>query len=130
MNRTLIIEDVPELQTLLLLVLKSQNFTCDVASSREQADNLLKNLPQLVILDLDFDFFNGVGKKLHKELRSNDAYRDIPVLVLSTNSKTLAMYKTLYNAVTVDKPFDLATITAKIKSLLDKAAAPSCVTLA
>ena len=65
------IEDVPELQNLLLLILKSQNLTSDVASSKQQADTLLQQLPRLVILDLDFDFFNGGGMKMYTEIRSD-----------------------------------------------------------
>jgi len=122
MNRILVIEDVPELQNLLSLILKSQNLTVDVASSKQQADTLLQQLPRLVILDLDFEFFNGGGTKMYTEIRTDARYQHIPVLILSTDTKVLAMYKNLYKAVTLDKPFDLTTITGKVRSLLNKMA--------
>jgi DNA-binding response OmpR family regulator len=120
MNRILIIEDVWELQKLLSLILTTQNFAFEIASSKEDADILLKKLPQLVILDLDFGYMNGDGLQMCREIRTNASYKDVPVLVLSTDVDTLLEYKNLYNIQTLDKPFDLTTITGKIRSILNK----------
>jgi DNA-binding response OmpR family regulator len=120
MNRILIIEDVPELQKLLSLILASQNMTFEIASSTKDAAMLLKKLPQLVILDLDFGYMNGDGLQMCREIKVNPSYQDIPVLILSTDTKTLYEAKKLYNVQTLDKPFDLTTITGNIRLMLSK----------
>jgi DNA-binding response OmpR family regulator len=120
MNRILIIEDVRELQKLLSMILASQNITFEIVSSKQDVDVLLKRLPQLIILDLDFGYMNGDGLQICREIKTSTSYRNIPVLVLSTDVDTLSEYKKLYNVQTLEKPFDLTTITGKIRSMLSK----------
>jgi CheY-like chemotaxis protein len=59
-----------------------------VASNGEEAidiiKNVLKNEKFLVVLDLNMPKMNGI--EFLKEIRSNECYRSIPIVVLTTSS--------------------------------------------
>lgn len=86
-NQVLIIEDDPYCFELLCKRLKAHNIQCSIATSVEQAQELIeggKILPKLVLLDLGLAQASGFAflsylQQLHKK---NEKYR-IPVIVLS-----------------------------------------------
>lgn len=84
MKKILIVEDEQTLAKFLEFTLKKEGYEIFVASNYDEAMNLLKVIPDLILLDLLLPGRNGID--ILKEMRSNEKYKNIPVIVLSNFS--------------------------------------------
>jgi CheY-like chemotaxis protein len=81
--RILIVDDYPEMRTLLSLLLKSQ-FQCEVVESNsgnEAAEHLRREPFHLVISD--FEMEQGSGRWLYQHLK--DTYPELPLVILTSS---------------------------------------------
>ena len=78
----LVVEDDPDQQSILDMVLKSSDYEVMLANDGLEAMNLIKTrFPDLIMTDLMMP--NMDGGQLVKTLKSSPVYKDIPVLVLT-----------------------------------------------
>jgi len=63
------------------MTLRNGGFIVDVALNGRDGIKLVKNNPDLIILDVMLPEMNGID--VLKELKSNDHYKSIPVFMLS-----------------------------------------------
>lgn len=83
----LIVEDDPDVATLLRRMLAEAGFNSDIAFNTDEARQLLHEHPgqyRAITLDLVLPGENGIS--LLNELRKNEATRDIPVVVVSVKA--------------------------------------------
>jgi CheY-like chemotaxis protein len=89
-----VIEDDPDQQSILEMVLKSSGYDVCVASDGRQGLELIRSkMPDLVISDLMMP--NMDGSALLKQLKSNPALANIPVLILTVVSDSDKEYALL-----------------------------------
>ncbi len=83
--RILICEDEPDVATLLHLILEQAGFTAVIAYTAERAKQLLAEQNfEAMTLDLMLPGQDGIS--LIRELRANDATRDLPIIVVSAKA--------------------------------------------
>jgi DNA-binding response OmpR family regulator len=117
--RILVIEDDPDLRTILKLQLLSQDF--EVAEACDGAEGFAAvqaRTPDCVILDLMMPVLDGFG--FLKRVRSIMAMTDVPIMILTASEDERNKVRGFqYQAdAYMNKPYDLEELTAEVKRLL------------
>jgi len=106
-KRILCIEDEPEMIDLIRLILSRRGFEVEgAAGGMEGLEKVRENPPDLVLLDLmmpDMD-----GWEVYQQMKSNEATRDIPVIVVTAKAQSIDKVLGLHIAKVDDyisKPF-------------------------
>lgn len=118
-NRILIIDDEPDILRVVKDVLESEHYDVQVAKNALEAFRRLKDfVPDCIVLDLKLPGIDGL--EICRTLKSDDKYRLIPILILSTKSeetdKILGLELGADDYVT--KPFSSGELVARIKAIL------------
>jgi len=112
----LTVDDSPSMRALLKHALLGQGHEVHVAEDGLCAlDWLNRNIPDLVITDINMPNMDGFG--LIEALRSQDRYRDMPILVLSTESSDDKKARAREAGATgwIVKPFDPDKLAAAVR---------------
>jgi len=117
----LVIDDSNTNVVLLEAILSGMGYLIETAMSVKEANqSMLKQLPDLILLDLLMPKVNGYD--FLKDIKSNENTKHIPVLVISAVTdadnvrKTLSMGAADY----IKKPVDIQSLVEKVKSILQK----------
>jgi DNA-binding response OmpR family regulator len=116
----LIADDDPEILTMLGIRLSKKGYEVLEAVDGNQTLSLAhEHHPDLVLLDVMMPGKNGW--EVAKELRANDAFASVGIVMLTAiGEKVNEMTSPLYGAdAFVDKPFDFSDLEAKIKKVLE-----------
>lgn len=112
MKRILLIDDDPDVQTLLMATLQQQGFEVETASQREEARQKIKEtLPSLILLDVLLS--GSDGRDLCREIKALPGTKDIPVIMFSGHPSAGLQYQR-YGA------DDFLAKPVSTKALLDK----------
>lgn len=112
----LAVDDSPSMRALLRLSLTNAGFRVDEADDGVSAlEWLQNNQPALVITDINMPRLDGFG--LIAQLRSQSRFRDLPILVLTTESSDEKKTRARDAGATgwIVKPFDPEKLTAAIR---------------
>jgi two-component system chemotaxis response regulator CheY len=120
MNRTLVVDDSPTIRRMVMASLRS---VCvggflEAASGLEAIEQLALDRVSLIVLDLNMPDLHGL--EVLRFVRSHHAYREIPVIVLTTRGDeasrgaALAAGASLY----LTKPFSPADLSASASALI------------
>jgi two-component system chemotaxis response regulator CheY len=122
--RILIVEDSPTMRSLLASSLEELDGAMKITEAGSGFE-ALRQLPRdrydLVVTDINMPDINGL--ELVSFVKNNDAYRDIPLLIVSTEGSERDVGKGLQlgaDAYLV-KPFDPDELREIVRSLLDRA---------
>jgi DNA-binding response OmpR family regulator len=120
-SRVLIVDDEPDLRSVLRFGLEAAGFEVLEAADGEQGLKMAcDQLPDLVVLDLMLPRVDGY--KVCRALKFDDRYRQIPVFILSARSgdtdRRLAME--LGADAFVTKPYDMKDLLSRIADRLQK----------
>jgi len=81
-KRVLVVDDDPDVRLFNTTVLEENGYTPLVATNGEEGLEMVRNeLPDLVILDVMMPKQSGI--RLYRELKTDKALKDIPVIILS-----------------------------------------------
>ncbi|MDH5511591.1 MAG: response regulator [Gammaproteobacteria bacterium] len=84
-QRVLVVEDDPDIATLLCMMLETVGLDVEVCYSAEQAkERLARNTYDVMTLDIMLPGQDGIS--LIRELRSNEATLDLPIIVVSAKT--------------------------------------------
>ena len=111
----LIVDDSPDQQFLLKLLLESKGYTTESTPNGLEALILLrsgKNMPQTILLDLNMDVMNGF--EFRQQQRADPLLRDIPVIVVSGELDMGAVVAQT-NTEVLQKPFAISTLLAALE---------------
>lgn len=113
--RILVVEDDPASARLLLVLLVQQGADVRVAQNAEEANAILKTYAaQMIVADLILPKMSGL--LLVKQLKANEATRDIPVIAVSVvdgaETERLALQSGC--AAYIRKPIDIETFTTVV----------------
>jgi two-component system phosphate regulon response regulator PhoB/two-component system alkaline phosphatase synthesis response regulator PhoP len=114
-----IVDDEPDILELVILNLKKAGFKAVGFENAEDFYNHLKdNIPELIILDLMLP--DADGYEICKNLKKNDEYSNIPIIMLTARAdemdKVLGLELGADDYVT--KPFSPRELIARVKAIL------------
>ncbi len=118
-TRILVVDDSSTNIVLLEAILNGQGYQIETAQSVKEAYLIIKKEPiNLILLDLLMPRISGYD--FLKEIKSNDATKDIPVIIVSAVADPENRKKSIeLGAVDfVNKPIDIQDFIAKVDSVL------------
>src|ERR1044072_3997104 len=117
MAKILIVDDCNELLEILQYFLEDAGHTVDTILSGAALNEKLGSFkPDLIILDVLLKKENG--REICKTLKNNPATKNIPIILMSANDKSLENFRECGADEILPKPFDLVDIISKIKQLV------------
>ncbi len=120
-SKVFIVEDEPDLRDTLTYNFENEGFTVKSFSNGESfLESLTKNKPNLVILDLMLPGVSGLD--VCRELRSDDNFNDIAVVMLTAKSEEIDRIVGFELGADdyVTKPFSVRELILRVKVLLKK----------
>jgi CheY-like chemotaxis protein len=127
-GRILIIDDDPDIIEAMSVVLTNRGYEVDsAADGSEGMEKLKANRPDVIILDVMMRT-RQEGFEVSRELKGNDEYKDIPILMLTAvKDKTGIDFKTTAGDQSwlpvegfLDKPVKPDILLEKVESLIQK----------
>ena len=121
-SKILVVEDVPEMAELASMYLKKSGMTvASVGSAEEALEYIGKQMPDLIILDLNLPGMSGFDflKKFRDEYNSS-----LPVIIVSARDADEDIIKGLGNGADefVTKPYSPKVLTARVEAILRRQA--------
>ena len=118
--RVLIVDDEPDLLSVLRFGLEVEGFDVLEASDGEQGLNMAReHTPDLIVLDLMLPRMDGY--KVCRALKFDERYRRIPIFILSARSgetdRRLAL--DLGADAFITKPYDMKDLVSRIRNRLN-----------
>lgn len=119
MNNILVVDDSEELLETFTFIFQKHDFNVHAASSIDKMNDLLQEqIPDLILMDVVMS--GDDGRSICKDLKTRNALKDVPVILMSASPKKLKNYK-LYNADDIlEKPFGIKDLFSKTNMLLQK----------
>src|ERR1700685_2373461 len=117
--QVLIVDDNPMIRDLMCRGMESH---CDVISSSDAADALLKSVdtpPDLIISDFKMPGLDG--RQLYEKLRGRDATREIPFIFVASRGDIEEKLRPLVSAEDfLPKPFFVADLVRSARRVMDR----------
>jgi CheY-like chemotaxis protein len=116
-HQVLVVEDDPALREIFAGALRGYGHDVRVAGDGAEALRRLENgwAPCVVFLDLRMPGMDGW--ELSRRLRSDDRWRDVPVVVVAAHFRIDREAAEIGAAAWLQKPFDLARLDEETKAL-------------
>ena len=115
----LVVEDEQAIRSMLVMVLQQYNFNVLEAADVAQAQSILDDtLPDLILLDW---MLPGItGDEWTRRLKSNDNYRDLPIILVTAKGEEADKIRGLDIGADdyVTKPFSPKELVSRIKAVL------------
>jgi|SRR5215207_4350551 len=84
MAKILIVDDDPDIRTLVNILLKKQGYEVETASREEEVFEKIQQFKPTVVL-LDVLLSGADGRKICQDIKENEATRNIPVIMFSAH---------------------------------------------
>jgi two-component system alkaline phosphatase synthesis response regulator PhoP len=120
-KKILVVDDEPDVASLLTLMLKSQGYAVITAGDGQEAlEKARGEAPDLILLDVMLPRMDGY--KVARMLKFDENYSQIPIIMLTAKIQDRDKQTGLEMGANdyLTKPFDTAALLDKIKVLLDK----------
>lgn len=120
-KRVLVVDDDADLKKMLKIRIEAEGYEFMSAGDGEDMLNVLNmKKPDAILLDIMLPSMDGYSAL--REMRKDEKYADIPVIVLSAKEKKKVgdLFALEKIAFFVEKPFDNKDLMNKIKELLEK----------
>jgi|SRR4051812_3976081 DNA-binding response OmpR family regulator len=118
-EKILVIDDDPDIGTMIKMILEYKGYSVIVAERAEQASEALKNDGfNLIIMDMLLSGVNGTD--LCSEFKKDSSIAHIPIIMISAhpNAKEICLQAGADEF--ISKPFDMQDILLKIDHLIHK----------
>jgi CheY-like chemotaxis protein/phosphoribosyl 1,2-cyclic phosphodiesterase len=120
----LVVDDQPEMLTLIVHALRADKYTVTTATSgREALRSIGERMPDILVLDYKMEGMDGLD--VMKSLRADALTRHLPVLMLTAMNDEPSTRAGFDAGVTdyVTKPFSVPQLTARVRACLARAQA-------
>ena len=119
MKKILLIDDDPDIITVLQLLLKKKGYEVATASREEEAyDQVAVFQPHLIVLDV---LLSGVdGRTICKKLKNSDSSKHIPIIMFSAHPSAQKNMEDFGADDFIPKPFESSKILERIEAQLAK----------
>ena len=117
-NKILLVEDNPDIATLVCDLFQSLDFQVDLAMGGQQALAKMEHYPDLLLLDRTLPDMDGL--EVCRLVREDKRFRGIPIVILSGRSATEDKIEGLYIGADdyITKPFSPEELAARVKVAL------------
>jgi DNA-binding response OmpR family regulator len=118
-EKILVIDDDPDIGTMIKMILEYKGYFVTVAERAEQAIEVLKNNDfNLIIMDMLLSGVNGTD--LCSEFKKDSSIAHIPIIMISAhpNAKEICLQAGADEF--ISKPFDMQDILSKIDHLIHR----------
>jgi DNA-binding response OmpR family regulator len=119
--KILVVDDEPDVQSLLNLMLVSQGYTVVTASDGQEAlEKARSENPDLILLDVMLPRLDGY--KVARMLKFDENFSHIPIIMLTAKVQEKDKQTGLETGADdyITKPFDTAALLLKVKEILEK----------
>jgi DNA-binding response OmpR family regulator len=116
-QRIMIAEDDPSIQKMFSIILKREGYEIDVSANAAEVYDRKYPLPNLFILDRQLQNSSD-GLEACKYLKSKEATRDIPVIMISATPEIGMLAKKAGAEDYLEKPFSISLLLEKIKKFI------------
>ena len=131
MSKIYIVDDDRDIVESMLIVLKANGYEVSAQYDDEDVvENVIKYVPDLIILDVMFPENNSAGFEIARKLKTNSKSEDIPIIMLSAINERGSYPGKFSNEdadkewlpinMYVDKPVQPGELLEKVKSILQK----------
>ncbi len=122
-NRVLVVEDDPSVRGLIQTILEDEALEVVVAGDGEEGLRLARSIdPQVVLVDVMMPGLGG--PEVIQRLRDEDGSLPFAVLVVTGAAEVVASLRgELGQDAVLEKPFDITTLAARVRSLAERGAA-------
>jgi DNA-binding response OmpR family regulator len=119
MKKILLIDDDPDIITVLQLLLKKKGYEIATASREEEAyDQVAVFQPHLIVLDV---LLSGVdGRTICKKLKNSESSKHIPIIMFSAHPSAQKNMEDFGADDFIPKPFESSKILERIEAQLAK----------
>ncbi len=120
-KKVIIVDDDRDTRMLLQYILEQQGFQVAQAPSGLRLVSLLHvDRPDVILLDVMMSWINGF--ELCRAIKSNPAFRDIPICFISARADAASMKEGLAcgAAAYFVKPLDVEDLVKRVKALIDE----------
>lgn len=119
MTKILVIDDDPDVRTVMDIFLKKQGYKVETASKKEEAWEKLEQFkPSLVLLDVLLS--GSDGRTLCREIKENKEMKDIPVIMLSAHPGAAENISSYGADDFIAKPLNTEVLLSKLNQNLQK----------
>ncbi|MEK6775242.1 MAG: response regulator [Bdellovibrionota bacterium] len=111
----LIVDDSPDQQFLLKMLLESRGYTTECTTNGKDALKLLrsrKKMPQTILLDLNMEIMDGW--EFRHAQRADPLLKDIPVIVVSAEDDVISIGEKMHSYV-IKKPLSITSLMEAIE---------------
>ncbi len=120
LGNILLVEDNFDMGNYIRTILQQEGYNVDIAENGQVALELLPNIkPELIISDIMMPVMDGMV--FMKELKSIDAYKNLPTIFLTARSDQEGLLDSLRIGVNdyLVKPFNTAELLCRVENLLE-----------
>ena len=121
MQKVLVVDDEPDVASLLALMLKSQGYNVLTAGDGQEAlEKARAEKPDLIVLDVMLPKLDGY--KVARMLKFDEKFSHIPIIMLTAKIQEKDRKTGLETGADayVTKPFDTAQLLEKVKEILSE----------
>lgn len=119
-ERILVVDDEKDICNILQFNLENEGYIVDIATSGEEALEMITDVHQLIILDVMMDGISGF--KVAEKLRKDDNYVPIIFLTAKNTENDMLTGFSLGGDDYIAKPFSVKEVIARVKALLKRTA--------
>lgn len=118
-NRILILDDDPDICTMIKMVLEYHGFTAFIAESEESANQVLSSGPiDLIIMDM---LLSGAdGTDICRRIKNDDKRSSLPVLMFSAHPTARESCMAAGADGFIPKPFEMTDLIDKINFFIEQ----------
>ena len=115
MAKILLIDDDPDIRTVMGVMLKKEGYEVETASRRDEAlEKLSAEKPAVILLDVLLSGYDG--RELCREIKAKEATKDIPVIMFSGHPGAASQFETYGADDFISKPINTETLLKKLSS--------------
>lgn len=118
-KKILVVDDDEGILDAMRAMFESEDYTVDTNSDGEIFENLEKNLPDVILLDV---LLSGKdGREICSKLKENASTKSVPVIMISADPVAIKGIKACGADDFVEKPFEMKTLLERVKKYIGKA---------
>ena len=119
-KKILVADDNPAILDALRIMLEEEGYEVETTVDGAKAQNIKKPLPDLLLLDI---WMSGIdGRNICKLLKSADATKHVPIIMVSATQDTEQIAKDAGADDFISKPFQMDNLLAVVKKYINKTA--------
>ncbi len=115
-KRIIVVEDDPSISEVLAMILRLEQYRVDSFTNATFIEGLLQDMPGLILLDLWLSGING--KDICRQLKNDERFRCIPVVIVSAN-RDIKLYAEESGADNyLAKPFNVSDLLSEVERFM------------